>query len=67
MVSRDAGIGLMMLLLIFPANLEGNKPSEVGQNGDGRMEWSCGDGNIIKMRSRYALTRAENLQVDAAP
>ena len=24
MVSRDAGIRLMMLLLIFPANLEGN-------------------------------------------
>ena len=40
MVSRDSGIRLMMLLLIFPQTFKAtiNKPSEVGRNGDGRLE-----------------------------
>ena len=37
MVSRDA-IRLVVLLLVFPANLEGKKPPEVGQNGDGTKQ-----------------------------
>ena len=43
-----------MLLLMFPTNLEGNKPSEVDQNGDGRMEWRCGGGNGGKLSSDHA-------------
>ena len=47
MISRDDGIRLMMLLLMLPANLEGNTLSDIGQNGDRRMEWSNSGRNII--------------------
>ena len=46
MVSRDAGIMLMILLLIFPTDLKGYKPSDVDQNRDGMIEWSCGGGYV---------------------
>ena len=77
MVSRDTGIGLMMFLLISPQTLYATSRQSLvkmgmgGWNGAAAVKMSSQTRTQTRWplpgTSRYTLTQAENLQVDACP